>query len=86
MRVDARNKSGAEFFQATFCYPTHLICIVMWMFEQFQYVREYIDFTWIYIKIKHRIDDRIQSKRKLNYICCIGVTPPIHFSYFFFVL
>ena len=86
MRVDARNKSGEDFFQVTFRYPTHWKCIVILKCEpstEFKYVWEYIVFSWIYMNVKNIINARIESKKKLNYIWCIGDTPPTHFLYIF---
>ena len=64
--MDAKNKSGADFFQAAFRYPTHWKYIIIYMCEnsaQFQYVWVYIDSLLIYMTVKQEIDDKIQSKK-----------------------
>ena len=43
------------------------------------------DFLLIYMTVKQEINDRIQSKKKLNIIWYIGVTPTTHFSLVFFL-
>ena len=56
MRVDARNKSGEDFFKTTFCYPTQknvLMKIKCEKSTRFQYLYEYFDFLEISMKANH---------------------------------